>query len=77
MTPYSVRYAVCNGVGRLSLLLKGYKIMKQDFWIKYDKNRWVTCDKDNALSFESSAGSGQSMKDVYGLGCFVLSVGPD
>jgi SAM-dependent methyltransferase len=65
---------VCRvyGVKRLPMLLKGYTVTRHDYWVKNDHNQWVSCDKATALSFEASASSGNPMKDVYALGCFVL-----
>ena len=60
------------GKDRLPRLLDGFKIEKQDYWVKNQENRWVECDKERALGFKASAGSWDPLKNVYALGCFVL-----
>jgi hypothetical protein len=57
------------GAERLPRLLDGFSLETEVYWIKDSKNRWVTCDKGTALSFEASAEPGHM---VYGLGCFIL-----
>lgn len=53
------------GKERLSRLLEGYIVEKEEFWVKDQRNRWVVCDKQTALNFKASS-------EVYALGCFVL-----
>jgi hypothetical protein len=54
------------GKKRLPLLISDYKVLKEVFWIKDSKNRWITSSKQKALSFKTS-------NYFYNLGCFVLS----
>lgn len=60
------------GVRRLPKLLEGYKLEKEDFWIKDDQNRWSLCGRDVALNFKACAGSWNPLRNIYALGCFVL-----
>ena len=62
------------GIHRLPRLLEGYRIEKEAFWVKNSRNKWVSCSKGAALDFKTSAGSGDMLKDVYALGCFVLAL---
>jgi SAM-dependent methyltransferase len=60
------------GSQRLSQLLDGYVVEKEEFWVKDEQNRWVLADKEAALNFKASAGSWNPFQNVYALGCFVL-----
>jgi glycosyltransferase involved in cell wall biosynthesis len=60
------------GNERLPRLLEGYLVVTEAFWVKNKKNQWVSCTKEIALAFESSAGSWDPLRNVYALGCFVL-----
>jgi len=60
------------GRERLPLLLEGYIVEKEAFWVKDRENRWVQTDRETALDFEASAGSWDPLQNVYALGCFVL-----
>jgi SAM-dependent methyltransferase len=60
------------GEKRLPELVRGYKVEKEVYWIKDNKNRWIISAKDTALSFKASAGSWNPLKNIYALGCFVL-----
>jgi hypothetical protein len=60
------------GKKRLPLLLSGYTIKKEQYWIKDDNNRWVIADKEIALNTKASAGSWNPLKNYYALGCFAL-----
>lgn len=53
------------GQKRLPILLKGFKIIKQQFWTKNPDNLWHQTDKNHALKTEGS-------NRYYGIGCFVL-----
>src|SRR5713226_6815131 len=61
------------GEQRLPLLLEGYAVEKESYWVKDNKNQWVLSNRDVALSFKASAGSWDPLENVYALGCFVLS----
>ncbi|TAK09089.1 class I SAM-dependent methyltransferase, partial [bacterium] len=65
---------VCRvyGAQRLPCLLEGYRVEKENFWVKNDQNRWALSTKEAALSFKASAGSWDPLQNVYALGCFVL-----
>jgi SAM-dependent methyltransferase len=53
------------GEKRLPRLLMGWEILKKEYWIKDDLNRWV-------LTEESIAFRKKASKHCYGLGLFVL-----
>jgi SAM-dependent methyltransferase len=60
------------GQERLPLLLKGYAVQAEVYWVKDPSNRWVPSDRETAMCFEASAGSWDPLQNVYALGCFVL-----
>lgn len=60
------------GTQRLPQLLEGYKVEKEEFWVKDSDNRWMQCDRETALNFKASMGSWGPLKNVCALGCFVL-----
>lgn len=60
------------GTQRLTQLLEGYTVEKEEFWVKDRENRWVLGDKDTALNFKASMGSWDPLQNVCALGCFVL-----
>lgn len=59
---------------RLPLLLAHYQVLKEQYWVKNDSNRWEICDKDTALKYEALASSSDAAQCTYALGCFVLSL---
>jgi hypothetical protein len=63
------------GEKRLPLLLEGYNIEKEIYWMKDSRNLWVTAGKDEALGFRADAGSRNALRNVYALACFVLKNG--
>ncbi len=63
------------GTHRLPMLLEGFLLEKEVFWVKDSQNRWVMAAKDTALETKASAGSWNPSRNVYGLGCFVLRRG--
>jgi SAM-dependent methyltransferase len=60
------------GKERLPLLLRGFSIIKEEYWRKKNSNIWTSCSKAEALSFRASAGSWNYLGNIYALGCFVL-----
>ena len=60
------------GRQRLALLLNGYIVEKEEFWVKDRQNRWIQCDREIAFNFQAQAGSWDPLKNAYALGCFVL-----
>jgi hypothetical protein len=60
------------GKQRLPLLVDGYSMVKELYWVKDEQNRWVQSRKKEALDFEALAGSDDPLRNVYALGCFVL-----
>lgn len=60
------------GEKRQPLLLEGYTIEKEIYWMKDNRNLWVSAGKDEALEFQADAGSRNALRNVYALGCFVL-----
>lgn len=55
------------GQNRLPLLLDGFVVQRKEYWTKDDQNLWVLTDERKALSQELRP-------NMYGLGCFVLTV---
>jgi len=60
------------GTKRLPLLLEGFRVEQEEFWMKSDDNRWCQCDREAALSFEPHSFGGAPRSNAYALGCFVL-----
>lgn len=60
------------GAARLPRLLEGYRVEREQYWIKDGENRWTPCAREAAVDFEASAGSWDPLQNVYGLGGFVL-----
>lgn len=60
------------GKQRLPLLLRGFSVVKEEYWRKKDSNVWVKCAKTDALAFQASAGSWDYRENIYALGCLVL-----
>jgi len=60
------------GEQRLPCLLKGFRVEKQEFWVKDDADRWVLRGPDEALAYTASADPLQPFYNSYALGCFVL-----
>lgn len=53
------------GPRRLPMLLRGYAVEKEQYWVKDGLNRWVAVGRDEALNRVPQ-------ERCYGLGCFVL-----
>jgi SAM-dependent methyltransferase len=60
------------GEQRLPLLLSGYTVEKQTFWVKESDNRWNRSAREKAMSFQPSANYKNVAACSYALGCFVL-----
>jgi hypothetical protein len=60
------------GKERLPLLLRGYSVVKEEYWRKKDSNIWTRCLKSEALAFQASADSWNYLENIYALGCYVL-----
>lgn len=57
------------GEDRLPRLLEGYRMEREEFWTKDAQGRWTSVPRSEALSRPAQAAQ-------YGLGCFVLKMGP-
>jgi SAM-dependent methyltransferase len=57
------------GEERLPALLRGYEVMRAEFWRKSQDRGWAVCDREEALSFECAW---DAQRKIYALGCFVL-----
>ena len=70
----AVFHPLCRvyGESRLPLLLEGFVVEKEVFWVKDEKNRWRLCDRIHALQFDSAVGSWNPRENITALGCFVL-----
>lgn len=53
------------GPNRLPKLLKDYEVLKKEYWIKDDLNRWICVDESITLNKAP-------LEHCYGLGLFVL-----
>jgi SAM-dependent methyltransferase len=60
------------GQERLPRLLDGFVVEEACYWIKDDANRWVSCSREQALSFKANVPSPDARKDIYALGAFQL-----
>jgi SAM-dependent methyltransferase len=60
------------GRERLPLLLRGYAIEKQEFWVKDSGNQWNISDRETALQFEPRPDMVHPVNCSYALACFVL-----
>jgi SAM-dependent methyltransferase len=60
------------GSKRLPLLLSGFAVDQEQYWVKDDANRWTPRERHAAESFEASAGDQSPLRNRYALGCFVL-----
>lgn len=60
------------GSTRLPKLLSGYKVEKEAYWMKDDRNKWQTVDRGTAVGFVADVTSWTSLRNVYALGLFVL-----
>jgi hypothetical protein len=60
------------GEERLPLLLEGYRLELETYWVKNNQNQWMQSDRQTALRFNASAGSWDPLENVYALGCFLL-----
>ena len=55
------------GKDRLPLLLKGYTVEEEQYWLKDKENKWVIATKNEALNKVPQ-------EKLYGLGCFILKL---
>jgi hypothetical protein len=53
------------GLSRLLRLLDGYNVLRKEFWVKDDQNKWIGADESVVLDK-------QPVIHCYGLGLFVL-----
>jgi SAM-dependent methyltransferase len=60
------------GEKRLPRLLSGFTVEKESYWKKDQADRWVPCERAEALSSPPSADLVQPFYSVFCLGCFVL-----
>jgi glycosyltransferase involved in cell wall biosynthesis len=64
------------GQKRLPVLLEGFEVVREEFWIKditeNSDNRWFRAEKAESLSTGSYAGSSNPLQNYYSLGCFIL-----
>lgn len=60
------------GTQRLPRLLAPFRILKESYWVKDEKNRWVPSTRDAALSLQPVWNSQDPSWCLYALGGFVL-----
>jgi SAM-dependent methyltransferase len=67
------------GSQRLPTLLQSFRIEKEEYWTKNDKNQWVRSEREAALAFQPRNDRVDPHQCAYALGCFVLrkSANPD
>ncbi len=61
------------GAQRLPRLFAPFEVVKESYWIKDDKNRWVACRRETALDFQPRNDPNDGHGCAYALGCFVLT----
>ena len=57
---------------RLPRLLNGYRVEREQYWIKDQQNRWGESDQATAFDFEPHADLDRPYFSMFALGCFVL-----
>jgi SAM-dependent methyltransferase len=57
---------------RLPLLIDGFEVEAESYWVKAGANRWTECERETALSRTAGAGSRDPALNLYALGCFAL-----
>ena len=60
------------GRQRLPVLLDGFDVIKERYWVKDSQNSWVQLDREGAINVEASTVEGDGLQTVFALGCFVL-----
>ena len=62
------------GQERLPKLLAGYKVYKEQFWLKNEQNKWTISKRDVSLAYRTYGGDLDPHRNWMGLGCFFLGV---
>lgn len=62
------------GAQRLPKLLTGFRVEKEEYWIKNDGNSWTPVVREVALDEETHVSSWDPAENYYALGCFVLKI---
>jgi SAM-dependent methyltransferase len=60
------------GKRRLPLLLAGFRVLEETYWIKGEDNIWVRGSRAAALGTQTYAGSWNPLRNYYPIGCFLL-----
>ncbi len=60
------------GSKRLPRLLAAFSVVKQEYWVKNQTNKWEYCAAEKALSFGPRNHPSDAHACAYALGCFVL-----
>ncbi len=60
------------GAERLPRLFAPFEVVKESYWTKDSLNRWVQCEREAALDFQSRNHPSHGHSCAYALGCFVL-----
>lgn len=60
------------GRERLPRLIENFTVAEEQYFVKNDRNQWRPAERDEALDFESDAGSWDGSKNVYALACLML-----
>ena len=61
------------GERRLPLLLSGFQVRHEEYWMKDADNTWIQQTRNIALAFRASVTSWDPAKNCYALACFVLA----
>jgi len=69
-------FARVYGATRLPLLLEGYAVEGESYWVKDNDNRWGQCERDVALAFRPTAHPTNPVLCSYALACFILKKTP-
>lgn len=60
------------GENRLPLLLDGYTVEEEEYWVKQADNRWRECTREVALAYRPTGHATVAGKCTYALGCFAV-----
>lgn len=60
------------GTARLPRLIEGFDLLSETYWVKDGSNKWIQCDRANAVAFDAYGGSMNPLENCYGLGCLKL-----
>ncbi len=70
----AVFHPMCRVYGRerLPMLLEGYRIQEEAYWVKKTGNRWLVSSREEALDYRADVNSRSPLRNTYALGLYVL-----